>query len=108
MGKGQGFKKQSDFDFDFDDGCPENATETVFVVSHLAGSAAGASKLFNIAARRMSADFAAHRGTQKAGEVCEELFQHVGVMNLATNVRIFVELLLTGTKGWKTQCQGQG
>ena len=82
--------------------------EMVFVVSHLAGSAAGASKLFNIAARRMSADFAAHRGTQKAGEVCEELFQHVGVMNLATNVRTFFEPLLTGTKGWKAQCQGQG
>ena len=57
---GKGFKKQSDFDFDFDDGGPENALEMVFVVSHLAGSAAGASKLSNIAARGMSADFAAH------------------------------------------------
>ena len=33
-------------------------------------------------------DFAAHRGTQKAGEVCEEFLQeHVDVMNMATNVK---------------------
>ena len=32
------------------------------------------------------------------------MFQHVGVMNMATNVPIFVEPLLAGTKGWKTQC----
>ena len=57
---------------------------------------------------RLSRDFAAHRGTQKAGEVREDFFQHVGVMNMATNVRIVVQLSLTGTKGWKTQCQGQG
>ena len=75
---GKGFKKKSDFDFDFEDGGPENAMERHAFCrqdSHLTGSAAGASKLFNIVARRMSADFAAHRGPQKAGEVCEDFFQ---------------------------------
>ena len=36
---------------------------------------------------QLSYDFAAHRGTQKAGEVCEDFFQYVAVMNMATNVQ---------------------
>ena len=106
---GKGYEKKSDFDWRMVAlRMPWARNDFCCHKSHLTGSAAGASELFSIAARRMSADFAAHRGTQKAGEVCEELFQHVGVMNLATNVRTFFEPLLTGTKGWKTQCQGQG
>ena len=64
--------------FDFEDRGTENAMERNDFCcqnSHLTGSAAGASKLCNIAARRMSADFAANRGPQKAGEICEDFFQ---------------------------------